>query len=327
MQDIADQVGVSRMAVSVALHGTTSNVGVSESTRTRIVEAARQLQYRPNAIARALRRRKTDIIGVYSGYSPLFARTDFLSQIIAGAEEGCAAHGKNLLLHTSFGGQSTDEIYAELVDGRIDGLVVFSPPEDPLAEQLAKSHLPVVAVADAIPGVPSVVVDDEKGARLTFDYLASRGHRRVTYRSLKERLVSAERRRVVFLETARRTGLDVEEWCAPKLLHGEDSYLRNLAQRPSAERPTAIVCWNDESAYDLLAHCRRQGIRVPDQLAVVGFDGDQNPIDFHWRLTTIRAPWMMVARTAVTLVAKQLADEEVPAESILPVELVVGDSA
>src|SRR5207249_8673129 len=125
--------------------------------------------------------------------------------------EGCAAHGKDLLLHTTFGGQSTDEIYAELVDGRIDGLVVFSPPEDPLAEQLAASHLPVVAVADAIPGVPSVLVNDDEGARLTFDYLWSHAHKHVAYRSLTERLVSAERRRAAFLQVANTVGLIVEE--------------------------------------------------------------------------------------------------------------------
>src|SRR5438552_16111076 len=100
MQDIADHVGVSKMAVSVVLSGTSSKIGVSEATRARILKTARDLQYRPNAIARALRSRRTNIIGLYSGYGPLFARTDFLAKIVAGAEEGCAAHGKDLLLHT-----------------------------------------------------------------------------------------------------------------------------------------------------------------------------------------------------------------------------------
>jgi LacI family transcriptional regulator len=87
------------------------------------------------------------------------------------------------------------------------------------------------------------------------------------------------------------------------------------------------VCWNDPSAYDLLAHCHRSGLRVPEDMAVVGFDGAANPIDFRWRLTTIRAPWAEAARLAVTLLMAQLEGEEVPQETVLPVEFVAGDSA
>src|SRR5688500_10745180 len=97
MQDIADQVGVSRMTVSVALHGTTSHVGVSEATRARILEAASLLSYRPNAVARSLRRRQTNIIGLYSGYGPIDPRVTFYSQIVAGLQQACVPLRKDLL--------------------------------------------------------------------------------------------------------------------------------------------------------------------------------------------------------------------------------------
>ena len=327
MQDIANHVGVSRMTVSVALHGTSSTVGVSAATRERIMEAARLLSYRPNAVARSLRTRQTNVIGLYSGYGALDPRNSFLAQIVAGLGEGCAGFGKDLLLHTSFGGNSTEEIFSELVDGRIDGLIIFSPPEDPLVEKLAGSHMPVVGVADAIAALPTVLVDDTSAARLTFQYLAERGHRRILYRTLDERLVSAERRAAAYLSAAREQGLAVEAWRAPGHVDLEHPYLRGLLETPRRERPTAVVCWNDVSAFELLSHCRRAGVRVPDDLAIVGFDGDHHPLACLCRLTTVRAPWAEVASTAVRLLIDRMNGKYVPSETTLPVEFVAGDTA
>ena len=79
------------------------------------------MRYRPNAIARSLRSRRTNIIGLYSGYRYIDPRNPFMAPIIGGLQAGCAEHRKDLLLHTVFRGDSTDDIYAELADGRIEG--------------------------------------------------------------------------------------------------------------------------------------------------------------------------------------------------------------
>jgi DNA-binding LacI/PurR family transcriptional regulator len=329
LRDIAQRVGVSRMAVSAVLSGTTSRIGVSSSTRDRIVSAAQEMQYRPNAVARSLRRRRTDAIGFYSGYHYLDPRNPFIGAILGGLQEGCAAFGKDLLLHSDSRGTTpddVDDIYGSLVDGRIDGLVLFTPPEDPLVERLAVSHVPVVAVADVVASLPSVGVDDETGARLTFDHLLARGHRRFLYRSRQGRLVSAERRREAFLGAAAARSLPMEEWCGPQC-GGADDLVRAWLDHHAAERPTAILCWNDDAAYDLLEACHRFGVRVPEDLAVTGFDAIPNPTSFRWRLTTIRAPWSEAARTAVDLLITQIEGTVPPRETILPVEFVAGDSA
>jgi DNA-binding LacI/PurR family transcriptional regulator len=327
LQDIARRVGVSKMAVSAALNDTSTTAGVSEATRSRIRAVARELGYRPNALARSLRSKRTNVIGLYSGYPYLDPRNAFFAAIIGGLQEGCVEYRKDLLLHTDFRRDSVEEIYAELVDGRIDGLVMTAPPEDPLEQRLAASHLPVVVVADAAPALPSVVVDDAAGARLTFDYLTERGHRRLLYRSLDRRLFSAERRRAAYFAVAAERGLELAEWCAPGRTGHDDSFLAGWLARPPEERPTAILCWNDTAAYDLLAQCDRRGVRVPEELAVFGFDGDCHPTDFRWRLTTIRAPWAAVARTAVKLLVALIEGEAVPPKTVLPVDLVPGDSA
>jgi len=141
-------VGVSNTTVSVVLGDIPSpHVRVSESTRARILAAAQQMQYRPNRVARSLRYQKTNVIGIYTAYGHLNPTVPFTAQIIGGLHQGCDDHRKDLLLHGSYPNRSAEEIYNELADGRVDGLILYTWPEDPLVERLSTSHLPVVAIA------------------------------------------------------------------------------------------------------------------------------------------------------------------------------------
>jgi len=88
-----------------------------------------------------------------------------------------------------------------------------------------------------------------------------------------------------------------------------------------------VVCWNDHTAYRALGDCRRRGFRVPEDVAVVGFDGCPTPYDDAWSLTTIRAPWSEAARTAAQYLNALLEGETVPQETVLPVELIPGHTA
>jgi len=323
MKDIAAQVGVSKMTVSAVLSGTSTNVGVSEITRTRILTTAEQMQYRPNAIARSLRSRRTNILGFYSGYHYMDPRNAFVAEIIGGLQEGCTRYRKDLLLHTVFRQDSVEDIYSELVDGRIDGLIMTAPPEDPLVARLADSHIPVVVVADAVPLLPSVTVDDTQAAHLTLDYLLQRGHTRMLYQSVDRHLFSAERRRAAYFRVAAAKGIVLQEWYDTDA----ESSLQSWITSPPDSRPTAILCWNDVAAYDLLRRCHRHSVNVPEDLAITGFDGDPNPLAFQFQLTTVRAPWAEVALTAVQLLAEQIEGKEIPPETILPVEFTAGHSA
>jgi DNA-binding LacI/PurR family transcriptional regulator len=327
MKDVAERAGVSVMTVSLVLSGNTPGSRVSEETRRRVQEAARELRYRPNARARALRSGVTNIIGLYAGYGWLNVRLPFYTEIVSGLQDGCEEFKKALLLHGAFRGQTPEDIFTELADGRIDGLVVNMPADDPLAERLASSHFPVVAVADALPRIPSVVVDDAGGSRMLVEYLAGRGHQRLVYFSGETHPLSAVRRRDAFFAAAAERSLEVREIC----LAGETSlgeyFTRDLLPRDRRERPTALVCWHDGTAFSVLAYCRRYGLRVPEEVAVVGFNGCSTPMDGLWSLTTIRAPWAAAARTAVEYLNTILGGESVPRETVLPVEFIQGHTA
>lgn len=320
---------VSTVTASVVLNGAkSSNVGVSTATRQRVLDAANRLSYRPNAVARSLRRRSTDVVGFYSGsqYAPARGGA-FLSQVLAGLQDGCEEHGKDLLVHGTFRGQSVDDIYTELASGKIDALVLHAPDDDALVERLVRAPLPCVVIASPVEALPSVVVDDAGGMRLVARHLYEAGHRSVVFRHSSLRHNSARRRFDGFQEEAAALGMRVAVTSPPNMdlrFTPEEEAL--LPAAASAERPTAVACWNDSSAYAVLAECHERGIGVPGDLAVAGFDGYASPGVQRWQLTTVHAPWREVARTAVRLVVAHVQGKEIPKQTCLPVALRPGDT-
>ena len=330
MADIAQRAGVSKVTVSAVLSASAgNNTRVAETTRQRILEAARELNYAPNGIAKMFRQRSTNIIGLYLGDWLLNTHDLFLAEIVSGLQSGCHEHRKDLLLHGTFRGRSVEDIYLELISQKIDGLILFTQEDDPLAIRLASSSLPVVAITDAVPILPSVTADDRGGSRMIAEYIAGKGHRHVLYRRGRSFQTSAIRRYEAFQAAANTLRLTVTEDFGRDenfdfVLSREEQV---ILQTTGPSRPTAIVCGSDLLAYAAVEYCQTQGLRVPEDVAVVGFDGIVPQVRPAARLTTIRAPWSDVARTALELVIQRLAGETLPIETVLPVELIIGDTA
>jgi LacI family transcriptional regulator len=320
LDDIAARAGVSRMAVSVVLNGSRSGTRVSQATRQQILEIARELNYRPNSVARSLARRATHIFGFYSGFDYFDARNPFIAEMTAGLLEECARCKRDLLLHTVFRGQVINGLYDELLSGKIDGLVVWAPDDDPLVALLRESHLPVVSVVETLPPFPSVGVAEYMGAFEIGRYLFDRGHRSILYLTQNAPSKSRRRRLEGIQKAAEQMGMELQ------MTFDLTAVQETRALAPGL-RPTAIACWNDMAAYQALSYCRRAGIAAPQEMAITGFDGIESPIELDVRLTTIRAPWAQVASTAVTYLVDLLEGREAPTETILPVELIHGNTA
>src|SRR5262249_18440636 len=153
----------------------------------------------------------------------------------------------------------------ELVDGRIDGLFINTRADDPLVARLRASSLPVVALADAVPGIPSVVADDTGGMLLLLDYLWERGHRRIGYARPAVRFASVEQRFEAFRQFLEGKGVPDED--APVYeLEFEFAGSALDAIQASSNPPTAVCCWNDMAAFDLIYRCRSRGVKIPDDL-------------------------------------------------------------
>lgn len=327
LQDVANLAGVNKASVSVVLNGSRSNTGVSQIKRERIRQAARELDYTPNALAQSLSRGRTDIISFYSGQGFLDLNDQLIVALVAGLNLGCGNHQKDLLLCGTFRGSESEEIYRKLADGKTDGLIFHTPIDNPLIEMLAKSHLPVVAVADSVPQLPSVTVDIGHGAQLLAKHLYDLGHRNVLYRATTYHLhplSSVVRREVAFLEAALQHGIAVQRIPVDEMaLYFTDT---EKALLRSSSSPTAAVCWCDNSARATLSHCTSAGMKVPDDLAVAGSDGLRAESADTRRITTIRAPWSAVAMEAIRVLVQLMNGESVPVETVLPVTLVIGNT-
>jgi DNA-binding LacI/PurR family transcriptional regulator len=334
LKEVAAKVGLSDTTVSLVLRGK-GDKRFPAATRQRILAAAAEVNYRPNVAARTLRTQRTNVIGFYTSQGIVDSYDPFFSEVVHGMRIGCADADKKFLLFGDYRTRSVDEIYAELTEGHVDGLVVLLSPDHPIGTRLAASPLPVVAIADVVPGLPAVVADDRGGSRLVAEYLAQKGHRRILYRrgigEGADARVSHVRRYLAFREAAAQLGMTVTEDAGVYDQNANEvrlsaSELERL-HAPVGVRPTAVVCYDDISAYALLNDCRRLGIRVPDDLAVVGFDGCPRIECYAARLTTIRAGWSKVVHTAVSLVQALHEGREIPDETIVPATFILGETA
>lgn len=328
LKDIAQAANVSPFTASVVLNGARSNTRVSEATRQRIIAVARDLGYSPNSLAQALRKSSTNILGLYFGYGHLEPHDPFHAEVLTGLQRGCEACEKDLMIHYSFHRYGVDEIFAELAGGKIDGLVLIASPNDPLVARLRGSNLAFVAMTDRIPGVPSVIADDQAGSVQIAQHLIERGHRTVMYRTCPGESDSAARRQAAFVNAAQANGITVIEGFTEDWKGGISAQEADLLMRRTQLGITAAVCWGDPSAYMLMSFAKQQGIRIPQDLAVVGFNGIELPFEPAQKLTTVRANWAKVAQQAVQLLVNQLdGSTEIPGLTILPVEFMPGDSS
>jgi DNA-binding LacI/PurR family transcriptional regulator len=313
----------------MVLNRSRTGTRVSPATRARIMEAAESLHYTPNALARSLRQQKTHVIAFYNAQNVVFKPTyPFYAAILSGIQDGCTEFKKDLLIHANFAGRSDDDIFLGMHNGQIDGLVLYVRSVTPLVERLVASHLPVVTVAEEVPGVPYVGIDEVQGGKLLAQHLASKGYKRVLYRSVDEEVVplTQQERMNAFCEEAAALGMSVQHSRSNPRSHLPSSEEERLLMLPKEERPEVVACWGDVSADGLAAWCIEKGLKIPGDFALTGFDGLTSTQRPSLNLTTIRAPWPDVARTAVGLLAARCEGQDVPERTILPVELLAGDT-
>ena len=327
MADVAKRAGVSAMTVSLVLRDDPQNSRITAATRQRVLDAAKELQYQPDARGRALRSGQTNVIGMYTGYGYINVRYPFFTEIISGLQEGCDTFHKDLLLHGVYRGKSSSDVYANMADGRIDGIILNLSGDNPLVTRIMETGFPAIAIADPVPGIPSVIVDDTGGTRILAEYLWSKEHRNFIYQTGGTLPVSAVRRRDAFLQFMKERESHVQVFHIHDYPDGLKEIVHTIKTSNSNDRPTAIVCWNDSDAYDIMHQCRIAGLKVPDDVAIAGFDGCPLPYDVGWSLTTIRAPWSNVAFTAVHYLIEQITGNDVPMETVLPIELIAGNTA
>lgn len=323
LKDVARKVGVSVNAASKVLNNTRSSGQVSEETRKRILEVAKELGYQPNSAARSLVRRRSDIIAMYFDVEYLDVAEPFTAALIEGAERGCRERNQSLLLYTRGNDTSPDDTCRKLLSGTADGIVIASWSDQEVIARLIAAGIPVVHYPTPHPDLPSLLIDERSAAKQAIDLLKSKGHTRVLYHHFHW---IATTRPDMYVAAGKEVGVEVT------IVRSEDSYghlneeaCRILA-KPRDQRPTAIACWNDEFAYRVLDYCHDAGLSVPGDVAVVGFDGAHTFPTPRQILTTVIIPWSDLAMTAVCSLVDIRDGKTVPKQAVLPVTLQIGDT-
>jgi LacI family transcriptional regulator len=270
MADVAREAGVSLMTVSRAING---KDGLSQATRDRIQAIIDRLGYRPSVIARSLVTDRTGTIGlvVIDNSNPFF------SEVARGVEHEAYAQGYNVFLcNTEEDIEREQAVLRSLEEKRVDGVILCSPRSDEKVLQAAlEQHAAAVLInrrlADMRLG--TVLVNDEQGGRVCTEHLLSRGHRAIGFLSGPSRSYSGQARARGYRATLEAAGITpCPDWtrpCLPVVESGCEATLALLTDQPQL---TALFCYNDLSAVGALQACASLGRRVPDDLAIVGFD-------------------------------------------------------
>jgi DNA-binding LacI/PurR family transcriptional regulator len=333
LEQVAEVAGVSRATVSRVVNDRSN---VSDAARAAVQRAIEQTGYVPNRAARTLVTRRTDSVAlvITEPERRLFAEP-FFAEVVRGASYVLAASDLQLVLIMS---QSTDDrLRAEqfLVRGHVDGALLLSlHADDPLPRNLMRHGLPVVTGGRPLNGgtdIPCVDVDNRGGGRTAVEHLIARGRRRVGHIAGPLDMAPGVDRHAGYREALAAAGLPYDENLVVAGDFGHVSGARGAADLlervPDLD---AIFAGSDLMAAGALQTLARHGRRVPDDVAVIGFDDSEIARTAYPTLSTIRQPVELMGRKMASLLVELLglASAEGRAEHtlLLPTELVVRES-
>lgn len=302
IEDVAARSGVSTATVSRVLSG---SVPARPETRERVLAAARELDYRPSGIARALKRKETRTLGLVI----TDITNPFYPQIVRAVEAAARARGYGIVLADGGNDPARELEHLDLlVERRVDGIVVASSRMTRRhADRLHATAVPVVLVNDSVAGsdLPAVTTAHRRGARMATEHLIWLGHRRIGHIGAPAEQAAAGQRRQGVRDALRAAGLG-----EPLLAIGDGGVAggARAAEALIGADVTGIVAYNDLTAIGALRALRRAGIEVPDRISVVGFDDIEMAAWTEPSLTTIRQPTDELGRWAVNRLLTEIQD-------------------
>lgn len=329
IKDVARAAGVSITTVSNVLNDRTDSM--SESTLQRITQVMQELNYRPNALARGLVTRRTATIGVVIAEieTPLFLHALNTIEPIA------RSAGYTVLMTKARDPQEEYEVFHVLLEKRVDGLIFLSVSELANADyvpELKRLRVPTVLVnrATTYDGLDQIDWDDTAGVAEAVEHLIGLGHRRIAHLCGPARRQSGANRLRGYRTTLERHSIEYRpEYVCPgdytlSMDSWRDSTLGLLGLSP---RPTAIIASDDIVAATAIKTIQQAGLRVPDDVAIVGIDDQHFCTYLNPALTTIRLPILEAGKRAVKTVLERISGKRTESEHIvLPCSLIIRES-
>jgi len=321
LTDVAELAGVSTATVSRVLNGLGPT---SEDVRTRVLRAAKELDYHPNWLARSLRARRTNTVGLVLPD----IENPFFTSLVKGAERAAGTRGWNLILCNSDEDVEREEaLVRTLAERKIDGLLLCAAagPHDFLARY--QRHLPIVAVNRLIPGasVPSVTADNEQGAYDAASHLLAKGLRPLALLLGTPNLSTTEARLAGCRRAAEALGLAPEDMFL-KVGYGrtDEGYKAAGECLDETPRPRAIVAFNNLMAEAALRAIHDRGLRCPEDVALIGFDDFRSAAAMTPPLTVVEQDPVGMGEKAVEVLGDVVASGEAAVcNTVLPARLLL----
>jgi len=335
LKKLAEYLELSQTTVSLVLNNSPSAKSIPQETRNRVVEAARRLNYRPNYFARSLRQRRSMSVGVLA---PDLSEGYFTRVMSGVVEELTEARYFYFTACHDWKRELMEKYPRMLVDRAVDGFLLLNTPVDQF-----DVPVPVVAFSahSTAENVTNVILDHHSAVEQALSHLRSLGHQRIAIIRGPRAIPDSEFRWVSIQEVAQEIDLKID----PNLVVRIDSsgWSMKTGQHPMApeigykplqellERTrdfTAVFCFNDIAAIGALRALKEAGLRVPDDVSVVGFDDIASAAYCTPSLTTVRQPLFEMGKRGAQILLEKIArrEKEFPAEVVMRPELVVRES-
>ncbi|WP_051130720.1 LacI family DNA-binding transcriptional regulator [Nesterenkonia alba] len=302
IHDVAKAAGVSKSAVSLAIR---NQKGVSEATREHILAVAQELGYRSNVWARSLVQGRTGLVGVLLQD----LGNSYHRDVTAGVEDAAAEHDLRLVI--GHGRRDQKRLQAELdslLALGVEGVVIISAWVPPAYLDQVARRVPLVVVGrlpQHVPGLDSVANQDEIGARAAVEHLVELGHTRIAHLTGSTGPAAMQRRRA-FRQMMRSLWPEVEPQVeGPDQLQAAIKYLV-FQVRQEVAAPTAVFTQNDRIAAELVGACIDAGVRLPEQLSIVGYDNSSVCRMLRPQLTSVDQPRVKMGHMALNMLFERL---------------------
>lgn len=324
IQDVAKAAGVSVATVSRVLNDSPS---VTSKTREAVLEVIKRLGYQPNLLGRNLRRTQTRLVLVLL---PSIAN-HFYARVVKGIEDIAHKNGYNIMLCNTDSDKNREKVYVDLLKNRLaDGMILMSPEMGPeeLCE-LGRTHYIVQCCEyKENSGVSHVTIDNVSAAFREVNHLISLGHKRIGMISCRNKLLSTVKREEGYRRALTDAGIAYDEQL---VAYGDYGYTSGLRAARSLlkldDRPTAVFAISDSMAVGAVRASRENGLEIPKDIAVAGFDNINAAIMCDPMLTTISQPKYELGCTAMEVLLEQIRDEQHNVEEVLlDFELVIRES-
>ncbi len=324
--DVAKLAGVSQPTVSRAF---SPDAYIATETRQRVLNAAKELGYKPNALARSLTQQSTQLIGVVMGDMT----TPFYTYVLQVLTRRLQEIGRQVMLFNIPKGDKADEAVRQLLAFQVEGLVLTSTTVTAVvADECYQRQTPIILFNRFVPGVRTngIACDNGEGGRLVANQLLDAGHQRLAFIAGLAHTRASSQREKGFIDRLRERGVEDEQVQVIQAEYTyESGYQATVALMDSPDPPDAIFCANDIMAIGAMDAARYGfGLRVPQDVSIIGFDDIPAASWPAYQLTTVRQPVDQMVEAAIAqLLAGVPADFASGTLSLVEGELVRRQSA